>query len=646
MTLYNSSAAGTAKENDLEKALQKQERLLYGVTCATNRLLTRQSFGEAVEDALAILGRAVDVDRVYLFENTWLPDQREWLMSHRQEWCSDPARAHPFHPQLQNRSYRQSGFQRWLDTFLQGGLIRGLVQDFPESEQIPLHMHHKICSLIAVPIFTDDQLWGFIGFDDCRLLRQWTPQEEAALSTVAYSLGGAIKHQRTLDEQKKAEERLRHMASHDFLTGIPNRYHLEMALAQAVEAAAPDRTKALLFVDIDNFNVINDLLGHDVGDRLLIALAAVLRRKVIPPNMVARLGGDEFAVLLSAADEETACQVADELLRWDQEEGSMPVLSGQGLRLTTSVGIVLIDGAMSPQQVLARAGTTMHLAKSMGRGRRLIARADEHGLNRLEKAQQLIDLLKDAAEEGRFSLFFMPIVNLQEGSVRHHEALLRLSDRKGRWISPGEFIPVAENFGLMTDIDRWVVGEALRILRAHPQLELYINISGESLGDMELLQFITGAIRSSGVAPERLGFEITETAVVRDLIKAQQWVGELKKLGCSFAIDDFGNGYSSFSYLFRLPVDYIKIDGAYVRAIEENPESMALVKGINDLAHSLGKRTIAEYVENEQIWRRLKAMGIECGQGYYWGAPRPAIEETYCGWLAGVMDVAKAGVEK
>jgi EAL domain-containing protein (putative c-di-GMP-specific phosphodiesterase class I) len=236
----------------------------------------------------------------------------------------------------------------------------------------------------------------------------------------------------------------------------------------------------------------------------------------------------------------------------------------------------------------------------------------------------MISLIKSALKNDHFILYFQPVIKVSDGSIVHHEMLLRLQEPGGELIMPNNFIPVAERFGLMPQVDRWVVLSALNALKKFPDLEPFINLSGLSLAEENLLEFIEKSIIESGVDPTRIGFEITETTAVKDMDRAERWIRRLKNLGCRFALDDFGIGFSSFSYLRLLPVDYLKIDGSYIRNMNKDATHKSLVKAINAVAHALGKKTIAEFVENEEIMKSLSALKIDFGQGYHLGKPIPA----------------------
>lgn len=440
-----------------------------------------------------------------------------------------------------------------------------------------------------------------------------------------------------ITERKRGEKQLHYLATHDSLTNIPNRYSLEEALKRAVAKAKRGEKSALLLIDLDNFKLVNDTLGHAAGDELLITLTNILKSNLSEGDLLARFGGDEFAVLLEGATAETAGTVAEKLRRVVEESELCLTIHKTCFNLSISIGVIMIDGTLDHQKILSFADTALYAAKDGGRNRVVFARPGEDTAARLSETNELIGLIKNALKENRFVLFFQPVVKIGEGKITHHEALVRLQGEEGEMIPPDRFIPVAERFGLMPQIDRWVVQSSFNALHKYPELELFVNLSGVSLGDEALLEFIEDNIRRSGIDPSRIGFEITETAAVKDLVRAGRWIHRLKSAGCRFALDDFGAGFSSFSYLRTLQVDYLKIDGAFVHNVDKDPANRALVQAMNTVAHVLGKKTIAEFVENKNILKVLQEIGIDCGQGYYLGKPAPFPEglSTFSGKSTG-----------
>lgn len=419
-------------------------------------------------------------------------------------------------------------------------------------------------------------------------------------------------------ERQAARRQLQHLATHDFLTDIPNRYLLETMMRRWLRQGR-SRRGALLFIDIDNFKVVNDTFGHAAGDRLLQGLVGVLQQQLTEQHFLARLGGDEFAVLLREADCSTAQRVAERLRRSLEAAEVVINQAGTVFPLTTSIGIVLMDGTLDPQQLLACADMALYEAKNNGKNRVVVLQENAEP-RRLMETNQLIGLLGSALRGEGFFLQYQPI-HSEGGHILHYEALLRLRREDGTLLPPAAFIPLAERCGLMSQIDRWVVREVLHVLQTQDSLHVFINLSGVSLGDAALLQDIRQAVQQSGIAAGRLGFEITETSAVKDLVRADCWIRELKALGCRFALDDFGVGFCSFTHLEELPVDYVKIDGSFVLGLAHSATKQAIVKAINDIVRTLGKEAIAEFVEDEAILLKLQELEVPYSQGYYWGRP-------------------------
>ncbi|MFX4262342.1 EAL domain-containing protein [Pelotomaculum propionicicum] len=432
---------------------------------------------------------------------------------------------------------------------------------------------------------------------------------------------GAIESLRDISEHKRMEKQLQYLATHDALTNIPNRYSLTQTLKRAVAKAKRGEKSAFLFIDLDNFKLVNDTLGHATGDELLVTMAKILRRNLREGDLLARFGGDEFCVLLEGATFEEAEIVAEKLRQAVDQEELVMDKHKCCLNLSVSIGVVMVDGTLDTQKVLSYADNALYMAKDNGKNRVTFLKPDEETELWLSETNRMITLINSALKDDLFTLFFQPVIRVSDGRIMHHEMLLRLQAPDGELILPNRFIPIAERFGLMPQVDRWVVQSSLAALKKYPELKPFINLSGLSLGDEELLLFIEKHISESGIEPSRIGFEITETTAVKDMARAERWIHRLKRLGCRFALDDFGIGFSSFSYLRLLPVDYLKIDGSYIRDMDRDATHKSLVKAINAVAHALGKKTIAEFVENEEIMKSLGDMDIDFGQGYYLGKP-------------------------
>lgn len=480
------------------------------------------------------------------------------------------------------------------------------------------------------PLFEDNQPTGLIGvLVDITGRRQMEDElrdhrahlEEIVGERTTELITANVQLQQEIAERKQAEAQLKHLATHDYLTGIPNRYSFEESLKNTVAKAKRGMHGALLFIDIDNFKLVNDTKGHSAGDHFLIDVARIIKENIRKSDTLARLGGDEFGVLLEGATVDEARLVAEKL-RKIIEENEFCFTNYGCFNLSICIGIVMIDGTLNSQKLLTLADTALYTAKEKGRNRIVLLDPNEETTSKFAAINQLVARVNRAVKEDKFVLHFQPVVGVDNGETLYHEALLRLQGEEGELISPGTFIPAAERFGLMPQIDRWVVGASLDIMRQHPDLRLFVNISGLSLSEESLLGYIEEMITQCGMEPSRLGFEITETAAVKDMSLARRWIERLKKIGCRFALDDFGIGFSSFSYLQMLPVDYIKIDGSFIYNLDKDPSHRALVKAMNTVAHTLGKKTIAEYVENGEVLKALQKLKVDCAQGYFLGSPK------------------------
>jgi diguanylate cyclase (GGDEF)-like protein/PAS domain S-box-containing protein len=434
-----------------------------------------------------------------------------------------------------------------------------------------------------------------------------------------------------ISDQRRFEEQLQHLADHDPLTGLENRRAFERAVdAHLAHVRRYGDEGALLILDLDHFKAVNDTLGHHAGDALIMAVADVLRAQVRDSDRVARLGGDEFAVLLPKADEEQARAVAAKLVAAVRDERR--VLGGRAWTTTVSVGVALFSAAVERgEQMLVDADLAMYDAKEAGRDRFGVYRAGDRAESRTQARLAWMDRIRGALEEDRLALLAQPILDLASGEVVHHELLLRMVSPEGDLIPPGAFLSIAERFGLVTEIDDWVVRHAIQALADHPDrdLVLEVNLSGSSIGSPELLETIETELARTGVNACSLIFEVTETAAVSNIPRARAFADRLAALGCRFALDDFGAGFGSFYYLKHLPFDFLKIDGEFVRHCAASHVDQVIISSLVHVAGGLGKRTIAEYVDEQPTIDALRRLGVDLAQGYGIGVPKP-LEE----WLA------------
>lgn len=445
--------------------------------------------------------------------------------------------------------------------------------------------------------------------------RFYTRQGEAHLLLVS----------RDITHAKEAERYLQHLAHHDSLTGLANRERFTDELAAIIAAHPNGAPYAVVYADVDNFKLINDRHGHFIGDHVLRDVGALLKRSFgADARLLSRFGGDEFCAILHARDIDHAQELGNRIC---QTIARNPILSsGERHRITLSMGMAQMDARVGVTEVLTRANNALHVAKSNGRNRCCVYRSDSNDLQHIRSSADWFSKILEALEESRFVIHYQPIVSLETGIAAHSEALIRYRDEDGRLCGPGAFLPVAERYDLMPQLDRHVVRLVLADMAAHPELRASINLSGGSVTDPNMAGYILQCFDETGVAPERTVFEITETAFMTNLMQAREMVERLQTLGCIFALDDFGAGFSSLNYLRTLPVDMVKIDGSFIREVDADPVSLALLKSINEIAHLLGKATVAEWVENAATCRILRSIGVDYAQGYYCGRPAPLDE--------------------
>ncbi len=426
--------------------------------------------------------------------------------------------------------------------------------------------------------------------------------------------------------------RLSYQASHDALTGLVNRREFDRQLQRLLESARIDgAVHALAYMDLDQFKVVNDSCGHVAGDELLRQVSGLLQARVRRADTVARLGGDEFGVLMENCPLEQAQRLAASIL---EGLGEMRFAwEGRTFVVGISIGLVPIGPESGGGgEVLSAADAACFTAKDLGRNRAHVYREGDVELLSRRAEMRWITRINDALESGRLWLARQPIVPVgrRDDAGLHHELLLRMQGEDGETVAPGAFLPAAERYGLCSRLDRWVVEHALGWYASQPvalgHLSLCsLNVSGQSLGDPDFLHFVRNALEASPMPGEKLCFEITETAAIANLTGAVRFMSELRDRGVRFALDDFGSGLSSFGYLKTLPVDFLKIDGVFVRDIADDPVDRAMVDSINQIGHVMGKRTIAEFVESDAVLRVLAELGVDFAQGYAIGRPAPLV---------------------
>lgn len=475
--------------------------------------------------------------------------------------------------------------------------------------------------------------WPYVGCMAAALAALWPPGAPAgadgptlqagAWLVLACSVIGVV---RNLRGQRAAERtavaRLSYQQAHDSLTGVLNRAEFEQRVAGCLGRAS----HVLLFVDVDQFRVVNQSCGHEAGDALLRRVAVLLQQQLRAGDTVSRLGADEFGVLLGGCQPDDALRVAEKLRQ--ALAGERYIHDARSFPMAASIGVVELAGSWrAASAALDAAEAACGLAKEHGRNRVHLYRPGDVELAMREGMLHWVARIQHALDNDRLCLYAQPIVPASPGlaDTPHIELLLRMLDEQGQAVPPMHFLPAAERFGMMSAIDRWVVSAAFERLggsAAAPGL-CAINLSAASLCDERFLDFVLAERERHGVHASRVCFEITETAVISHFHNALRCIERLRELGFRFALDDFGTGMSSFAYLKRLPVDFLKIDGAFVKDMLHNPVDLAMVEAINHIGHVMGLRTVAEFVEHDATRQRLSAIGVDFVQGYGIGRPAP-----------------------
>jgi diguanylate cyclase (GGDEF)-like protein len=432
--------------------------------------------------------------------------------------------------------------------------------------------------------------------------------------------------------QRHKQDLIDYQASHDSLTGLIHRREFEKRLKNILDSAHKEGSHhALLYMDIDQFRVVNESFGHQAGDELLVQLSALLRATVRGDDTLARLGGDEFSILLENCPLDEAANKADDFKRAVEKFNF--VWQGKTFDVSLGIGVVAIDsGSGSVNEILKSANSACFAAKENGRHQVVIYQADDPRLKKQRGEMKWATRISDALRNQKFQLYYQDILPIQaeESEIFHCELLMRTESDAHDLISPVKFIPAAERYNLMGDIDRWVVSTAIQnitILEKNvpsEQASLYgINLSGQSLSDDTFLDYVSGLLEVYGVNPENICFEVTESTAIVNPETALRFMQKMKSIGCKFALDDFGTGISSYSYLKMFPFDYVKIDGSFIRNITTSQVDREVVSSVCRIAKVLGIKTIAEYVENDSVFSLLRELGVDYAQGYGISEPAP-----------------------
>ncbi len=447
---------------------------------------------------------------------------------------------------------------------------------------------------------------------------------------------GAVLVMNDVTNLRTLSRRLRYQASHDSLTRLINRSEFERKVRKAIlDAKTKRHNSAIIYIDLDRFKMINDLFGHAAGDELLIQFSNLVKSNLRDEDILARLGGDEFALLLRGCSLQLAEEKAHEILNTIQEYKF--IWEQKSFNIEASMGVAEInERCFDLSYILSSVDSACYLAKESGRNCVRVFREGDVEINHRRGQERWLQRFDKALNDGRLVITAQPIINIKANKDPNthkngFEILIRMQDDNGRLVPPKAFLPAVERYNRAPKLDRWILNHVLKLLAEHPEVLLQldkcsINLSGQSLVSEGFLPFIMAKLREFEIDPSKICFEITETAAIANLTQATSFVQSLKDLGCYFALDDFGAGLSSFAYLKTLPVDYLKIDGMFVKDIHNDDVSRAMVRAINDMGHVLGKETIAEYVENENILNILKEIGVDYAQGFHSGRPEPVLE--------------------
>ncbi|MFI4878457.1 MAG: EAL domain-containing protein [Steroidobacterales bacterium] len=452
------------------------------------------------------------------------------------------------------------------------------------------------------------------------------------MHNAAQELVGAVVLLHDVTELRGLARQMSYQATHDALTGLVNRHEFERRLQEAIDSGhRGDGQHVLCYLDLDRFKLVNDTSGHVAGDSMLREVAKLLRDAVRDSDTVGRLGGDEFGLLLIGCPLDKARQIADDLTRAVGDYRF--VWKDKIFNIGVSVGLVEISRESGTlEELLAAADTACYVAKRQGSGRVAVYSARDEAHARHTGEIQWLQRLQSALKDNRFHLYHQVIVPAhgEDGGGPAMEVLVRLEDETGKELMPADFMRAAERYRLMGLVDRWVVQTTLAALgrgaiAVPANRSVAINISGQTLGDVQFLEFVVECFDSTGAAPAQVCFEITESAVIANLDHARRFVGVLHGMGCEFALDDFGSGVGSFSNLKNLPLDYLKIDGSFMRNLERDTVNQAMVTAMIKLARTLNFKVIAEQVEDSAAEDAARKMGVDYLQGYAIGRPQPLL---------------------
>jgi diguanylate cyclase (GGDEF)-like protein len=609
------------EQKQAEAELKQRDRLLQAVAEAANYLLAEMNYDIAIEKALAVFGAAANGDRVYLFHNHPHQITGEMAMSLVFEWTKSGI--YSCLDRWQNQIYKTTGLDRWYNVLSTGVTICGSTHDFPSTEQNILNQDN-IKSILLVPLRLEENFWGYLGLVDCTAERNWSTHEKSSLLTMAAIISGARQRQ-------QVEQKIRYQALHDLLTGLPNRLQFNDLLDQAIKKAVEDKLSlAVMFLDLDRFKLINDTLGHTLGDELLQSVAQRLKQSLRIGDTIARWGGDEFIIMLpNTTNTEEVGQIAHRILQTLEQSF---FLYGHELYINASIGIAMFNKhSPNAETLIQHADIALYYAKDKGRNNYQF-----YQTSLSTKTPELLSIeksLRHALERKEFLLYYQPRVNTITGEITGMEALLRWNHPEMGIVAPNVFIPLAEASGLIIPIGEWVLREACRQNKAWQQagfspMTIAVNLSPKQFRQPQLVETIAAILQETELDPQYLELEITETTAIENLDFTTMVLKQFEQMGLPLSIDDFGTGYSSLSRLQILPFNNLKIDRSFIKELTTDDKVAHIIKAIVNLGRSLGLRLIAEGVEKSEELDFLKLINCDDVQGYLFYKPLSAQQAT------------------
>ena len=498
--------------------------------------------------------------------------------------------------------------------------LKGALSDVQLQELVLLNHLNELVQL--------ERMLSEEALDNNQITYKETQRLQIYIVSAAFALSMIISAM-VIARVARANKRIAHLANHDDLTGLHNRRSFEQHLQYTIDnAERSDNTHGLLYLDLDRFKIVNDTCGHHAGDQLLIQLTQMMQERLRRGDLFARVGGDEFAIIAQGSCFQDIQQLADDLRVIVSEYVFR--YQEQSFKVSLSIGVTPIDGQIqSMERVLADVDSACYVAKQSGRNRVHVTQDNDAEVVQYRSNLAGIQAIRKALADDRLSLFYQPIFHIEENSVTisHCEILLRIRSENGELYSPTRFIPIAEKYNIMTEIDQWVFTHVVDWLVEHQSdlviPRLLVNLSGLSFANEEFNQFIVERLSRGDVDPSYIAFEISEAAAVKDFDKVSHFIDRIRALGCELALDDFGSGFSSFAYLKKLSFDYLKIDGSLVSNIATNSVDREMVSAINQIGHTVGAKTIAEFVEDDASLKYLREMNVDYAQGYGLRMPTP-----------------------